>query len=409
MELLGVPSLDLNSTKEIAVLQGHPLYAAMGTTIFEHMSGLARKLGAINLGQGFPDDQGPPELITAAARALVEKSNQYPPSGGLPELRAGIAAFYARRQNLMLAPEQVVVTSGATEALAAAIFALVRPGDEVILFAPAYDAYAPLVRRAGAVPVFVSLEAPAWRYERAAIERAITPRTRALILNDPLNPIGSVASGDELAMLAALCVAHDLVAICDEVWEDVRFDAQPQRSLLAQPGMAGRAVKIGSAGKLFGLTGWKIGWACAAPELARLIGRAHQFLTFTSAPALQWAVAEGLALPGAWFAARDAAWAASRERLRRGLEQGGYAVLPNAATWFVCVDLAASGIGLDDRQFAERAVREAGVAVIPVSALFEGDDAPRHIVRLCFTKGDAALDEAASRLAEFRRKLGNQV
>lgn len=387
---------------------GHPLYAAMGTTIFEHMSALSRELGAINLGQGFPDDQGPPELIEAAARALTGKSNQYPPSSGLPELREAIAAFYRRRQGLALAPEQVTVTSGATEAIAAAIFALTEPGDEVILFEPAYDAYAPLVRRAGAIPVFVPLQAPAWRYERAGIERAITARTRALILNDPLNPIGTAASEPELTMLAELCAAHDLAAICDEVWEDVRFDGQRHRSLLAQPGMAGRAVKIGSAGKLFGLTGWKIGWTCAAPELARLIGRAHQFLTFTSAPALQWAVAEGLSQADAWFATRDAAWAASRERLRSGLAAGGYAVLPNSATWFLCVDLAASGIALDDVEFAERAVREAGVAVIPVSALFEGEKAPRHIVRLCFTKGDAALDRAAGQLAALRRKLGNQ-
>lgn len=388
--------------------QGHPVYAAMGTTIFEHMSALARELGAVNLGQGFPDDQGPIELIEAAARALRERSNQYPPSTGLPVLRDAIAEFYGRRQGLALDREQVIVTSGATEAIAAAVFALTRPGDEVIVFAPAYDAYAPLVRRAGGVPVFVPLKAPAWGYDRAAIERAITPRTRALILNDPLNPIGTVAGEAELTMLAELCTAHDLVAICDEVWEEVRFDGRPQRSLLAQPGMAGRAVKIGSAGKLFGLTGWKIGWICAAPELAGLIGRAHQFLTFTSPPALQWAVAEGLGLPDAWFAARDGAWQASRERLRRGLADSGYVVLPNSATWFLCADLAASGVALPDREFAERAVREAGVAVIPVSALFESEGAPRHLVRLCFTKPDAALNEAAERLGAFRRKLGNQ-
>lgn len=387
--------------------QGHPLYAAMGTTIFEHMSGLSRELGAINLGQGFPDEQGPPELIEAAARALRERSNQYPPSGGLPELREAIAAFYARRQGLGLGSEQVIVTSGATEAIAAAVFALIQPRDEVILFAPAYDAYAPLVRRAGGVPVFVPLRPPAWRYEQGEIERAITPRTRAMIFNDPLNPIGSVASEAELAMLAGLCADHDLVAICDEVWEEVRFDGRPQRSLLAQPGMAGRGVKIGSAGKLFGLTGWKIGWTCAAPEIAGLIGRAHQFLTFTSPPALQWAVIEGLGLADSWFTARDAGWVVSRERLRSGLAAAGYVVLPNAATWFLCVDLTASGIALDDAEFAECAVREAGVAVIPVSALFEGEDAPRHVVRLCFTKGDAALDQAAERLARFRRKLGN--
>jgi N-succinyldiaminopimelate aminotransferase len=315
----------------MGIAKGHPLYAEMGTTIFEHMSALARQFGAINLGQGFPDDQGPPELIEAAARALREKSNQYPPSTGVPELRDAIAGFYARSQGLALARDQVVVTSGATEAIAAAIFALVEPGDEVILFEPAYDAYAPLVRRAGAVPVFVTLRAPEWRYRREDIEQVICGKTRAMILNDPLNPIGSVASDEELAMLAQICRAHDLVAICDEVWEHVRFDGQPHRSLLAQPGMAERAVKIGSAGKIFGLTGWKIGWLCAAPALASLIGRAHQFLTFTTPPALQWAVAEGLRLPRPWFAAHQQAWAASRERLAAGLAGAGFAVLPNAA------------------------------------------------------------------------------
>lgn len=388
---------------------GHPVYASMGTTIFEHMSTLARECGAINLGQGYPDEQGPPELIEAAARALRDRSNQYPPSTGLPELRDAIAAFYARHQGAELARDQIVVTSGATEAIAAAVLALVEPGDEVILFEPAYDAYAPLVRRAGAVPVFVSLRAPEWGYCREEIERAIGGRTRALIFNDPLNPIGSVASDGELGMLADLCRAHDLFAICDEVWENVRFDGRPHRSLLTEPGMAERAVKIGSAGKIFGLTGWKIGWICASPALARLIGRAHQFLTFTTAPALQWAVAEGLLLPSEWFADRRQAWAASRRRLTGGLADAGFVVLPNAATWFLCVDLAASGVGVTDRDFAERAVRTAGarggVAAIPVSALFESAPAPTHLVRFCFTKSDAQLDEAALRLASLRDEL----
>ncbi|MDB5726010.1 MAG: aminotransferase [Novosphingobium sp.] len=385
---------------------GHPLYASMGTTIFEHMSALARETGAINLGQGFPDDQSSPELIEAAVRALREKSNQYPPSTGLPELRDAIAAFYARHQRLELSREQVIVTSGATEAIAATVFALIEPGDEVILFEPAYDAYAPLVRRAGGVPVFVTLRGPHWRYRRDDIAAAISPRTRAIIVNDPLNPLGSVASPAELAMLAGLCVDHDLIAICDEVWEDVRFDGAAHRSLLALPEMAGRAVKIGSAGKIFGLTGWKVGWICASAELARLIGRAHQFLTFTTPPALQWAVAEGLMLPAEWFAQRSEAWAASRQRLSGGLMAAGFAVLPNAATWFVCADLAATSIPLGDRDFAERAAREAGVAAIPISALFEGADAPTNFVRFCFTKADTQLDLAVERLASFREKLG---
>ena len=387
----------------------HPVYAAMETTIFEHMSGVARELGAINLGQGFPDgafagDWGPPELIEAAVRALREKSNQYPPSLGLPELRDAVCAFYRRRQGLELAREQVIVTSGATEAIADAVLALVRPGDEVVLFQPAYDAYAPMVRRAGGVPVSVALSPPDWRYPAETLAAAITPKTRVLMLNDPLNPAGTAASEAELAAIAGLCLARDLIAICDEVWEDVRFDGIAHCSLMSVPGMAERTVKIGSAGKIFGLTGWKVGWTCAGTNLAAGLARAHQFVTFTTPPALQWAVAEGLALPDEWFAARTANWAASRQRLIAGLGGAGYTVLPNAATWFACVDLAASGLAIDDRTFSERAVREAGVASIPISALFEGE-APTSIVRFCYTKPDAMLDEAIERLEKFRRSF----
>ena len=382
----------------------HPVYAGMQTTIFEAMSGLARELGAINLGQGFPDEQGPPELIEAAARALSERSNQYPPMAGLPELRDAVCAFYRRRQGLELVREQVVITSGATEAIAACILGLVSPGDEVIVFQPAYDAYAPMIRRAGGMPVSVVLRPPEWSYLREDIEAAITPKTRLLVLNDPQNPVGKAASEAELAMLAELCVAHELIALCDEVWEEVRFDGVRHRSLMAFPGMDSRAVKIGSAGKLFGLTGWKTGWLCAGPDLAPALARVHQFLTYTIPPALQWAVAEGLGLPDAWSAGRDAKWAASRARLKGGLEKAGYAVLPNAATWFLCVDLAASGIALTDRAFAERAIREAGVASIPVSALGEGDGS-NDIVRFCYTKPDAVLDEAVERLSRFKAGL----
>jgi N-succinyldiaminopimelate aminotransferase len=382
----------------------HPVYAAMGTTVFERMSALARETGAINLGQGFPDGPPPAPLLEAAARALQDKSSQYPPSSGLLELREAVCGFYAERQGLALAPVDVTVTSGATEAIAAAVLALVKPGDEVLLFQPAYDAYAPLVQRAGGVPVSVALKPPHFAYEEEAIARAITPRTRAMLLNDPLNPAGTVASAEELAMLARLCVANDIVAICDEVWEQVRFDGVVHRSLMACEGMAERVVKIGSAGKIFGLTGWKIGWMAARGELAVALGRVHQFLTFTSAVPLQWAVAEGLAM-GDVIAGLHADWGASRARLKAGLEQGGFAVLPNAATWFLCVDLPASGVSLADWEFSERAVAEAGIATVPVSALYAGPNAPRHIVRLCFTKPDAVLDEAVQRLSAWRAGL----
>lgn len=380
----------------------------MGTTIFERMSGLSRELGAINLGQGFPDDAYTAEnalavrLQDAAARALRDRSNQYPPSSGVPELREAVAGFYGRR-GLELTAEQVIVTSGATEAIAASLLALVQPGDEVILFAPAYDAYAPLVRRCGGVPTFVSLRPPAWRLDEDAIRVAITPRTRAIILNDPLNPLGTVASPHDLSMLAAICVEHDLIAICDEVWEGVRFDGVPHVSLLNQPGMAGRTIKIGSAGKLFGLTGWKIGWIVAEGGLTGLLSRAHQFLTFTTPPALQWAVAEGLSSSDRLFSDQKRQWADSRDRLIQGLQTAGYVVEPNAATWFLCIDLAASGIILSDGGFAEKAVREAGVASIPISALYDGDHPPQNYLRLCFTKPDAQLDAAGERLANLRQ------
>ena len=383
---------------------GHPVYRDMPATIFEKMSARARETGAINLGQGFPDAQGPDDILRAAADALMTRSNQYPPSGGLPELRAAVAAHYGRHQGLTLEADGVIVTSGATEAIAASLFALVQPGDEVLLLAPLYDAYLPLVERAGGVARVIRLTPPDWRVTRGALEEAVGPRTRLLILNNPLNPSGSMMDEAELALLAAFCSEHDLIAICDEVWEHVTFDGRLHQPLMCFPGMAGRAVKIGSAGKIFSLTGWKIGWMCAAPPLAKLLGRAHQFLTFTSAPNLQWAVADGLAKPDAWFAEMRAGYQASRDRLVDGLRAGGYVVQRSAATWFVTVDLAASGIDLDDVSFCERIIGEAGVAAIPISAFYP-DAAVSHLVRLCFAKSDAVIDEAVARLCRFRETL----
>lgn len=384
---------------------GHPVYRDMPATIFEKMSARARETGAINLGQGFPDAQGPDDILRAAADALMTRSNQYPPSGGLPELRAAVAAHYGRHQRLTLEADGVIVTSGATEAIAASLFALVQPGDEVLLLAPLYDAYLPLVERAGGVARVIRLTPPDWRVTRGALEEAVGPRTRLLILNNPLNPSGSMMDEAELALLAAFCSEHDLIAICDEVWEHVTFDGRLHQPLMCFPGMAGRAVKIGSAGKIFSLTGWKIGWMCAAPPLAKLLGRAHQFLTFTSAPNLQWAVADGLAKPDAWFGEMRAGYQASRDRLVDGLRAGGYVVQRSAATWFVTVDLVASGIDPDDVSFCERIIGEAGVAAIPISAFYP-DAAVSHLVRLCFAKSDAVIDEAVARLCRFRETLG---
>ena len=384
----------------------NPIFADLPTTVFEEMSGLARELGAINLGQGFPDDPGPEDLRAKAADAVLNGYNQYPPMAGLPELRRAVAAHYARTQGLELDwADEVTVTSGATEALAAAFFALIEPGDEVIVFQPVYDAYLPLIRRAGGVPKLIRLSPPAWRFDRAMLEAAFSPRTRFVVLNNPMNPTGAVASPTDLALLAEFCVRHDAIAICDEVWEQVVFANAVHRPLMAFSGMRERCVKVGSAGKMFGLTGWKVGFLCAAPELTRALARAHQFLTFTTPPKLQMAAAFGLETGADWFARMPRALERSRDRLAAGLTREGFAVLPSQGTYFLNVDLSASGVALDDRSFALHAVKQAGVASIPVSALY-AQEPVTTILRLCFAKQDAVLDAAVGRLAKARELGG---
>ena len=381
----------------------HPVYADLPTTIFEEMSGLAREAGAINLGQGFPDDPGPMALRRKAGEALLTGTNQYPPMRGLPALRQAVAAHYGRTQGLDLDWEtEIVVTSGATEALAAAFLSLISPGDEVVLFQPLYDAYLPMVKRAGGVPKLVRLTPPHWRFDRAMLEAAFSERTRMVVLNTPLNPAGVVTPDEDLALLAEFCVRHDAIAVCDEVWEAVVFDGREHRSLIGYRGMRERCVKIGSAGQMFGMTGWKVGFLCAAPALTKALAGAHQFLTFTTPPNLQEAVAFGLSEPGDWFEAMPAGLQRSRDRLAAGLRSAGFMVLDSGGTYFLNVDLKASGIDEDDRAFALRAVRDHGVASIPVSA-FYAEDPVRHILRLCFAKTDATLDEAVGRLAAARR------
>lgn len=382
----------------------NPLYEQMKTSVFERMSLLATKHGAVNLGQGFPDFGWPEVILGAAARALTEASNQYPPSRGLPVLREAVAAHYKRHQGLELAAEQVCVTSGATEALGAAILATLEPGDEVIIFTPAYDSYAPMIRRAGAIPIEVALKPPLWRIDREAVESAIRSKTSAILFNNPHNPTARLFGLDELEIVASAARDHDLVIITDEVWEHVLLDGGRFSSIASLPGMAERTIKIGSAGKIFSLTGWKVGWMIAAPERAAELARAHQFLTFATPPNLQSAVAFGLMEGDAWLDPMRERFTRARDRLADGLSRTGYRVLESAATYFLCIDLQASGISLDDESFASAAVERAGVAVIPLSAFAERDPS-RHLVRLCFGKRDETLDAGIAAMTKAKELL----
>jgi len=290
-----------------------------------------------------------------------------------------------------------MVTSGATEAIAGALLALIRPGDEVVLFQPMYDAYLPLVRRAGGVPKLVRLAPPYWRFDEAMLREAFSPKTRVVLFNNPLNPSGIVYPAEDLDLLARFCAEFDAVAVCDEVWEHVVFDDHRHLPLIARPGMRERTVKIGSAGKIFSLTGWKVGFVCAAPRLMRVLAKAHQFITFTTPPNLQSAVAYGLGKEDGYFTGMRRDFARSRDRFAQGLTRLGLKVLPCQGTYFLNMDIAHLGES-DDAAFCQRLVKERGVAAIPVSAFYE--DAPvKTVVRFCFAKTDATLDAALDRLS----------
>ena len=382
----------------------NPIYEQMATSVFERMSTLAQKYGAVNLGQGFPDFGWPDEVLDAAARAVKEGSNQYAPSRGLPSLREAVAAHYGRHFGQDFSADSICVTSGATEALGAAILATVRPGDEVVIFTPAYDSYAPMIRRAGGTPVEVALQPPGWKIDQAALEAAISPRTSAILFNNPHNPAGRLFELEELHAVASVAIEHGLTVISDEVWEHILLDGQSFTPIASVAGMAERTIKIGSAGKIFSLTGWKVGWMVAAPELAAIVARAHQFLTFSTAPNLQTAVAFGLTEGDAWLEPMRERFARARDRMTEGLRAAGYEVLDAASTYFLCVDLAASGIDLDDDGFAASAVEEAGVAVVPLSA-FADRNPPRHLVRLCFGKKDDTIDAGVDAMAKAKEML----
>jgi aspartate/methionine/tyrosine aminotransferase len=376
------------------------VFAGLPVTVFEAMSQLARDNDAINLGQGFPDAPGPDDIRRAAADAVVNGYNQYPSMMGIPELRQAIATHYAHWHGLSLEPmTEVMVTSGGTEALTSSLLAVIQPGDEVVLFQPMYDSYLPIIRQAGGIPRLVRLQPPGWRLNEEMLREVFNHKTKAVVFNNPLNPAAVVYPREDLELLARFCQEFDAIAICDEVWEHVVFDGREHIPLIAIPGMRERTLKIGSAGKIFGLTGWKIGFVCAAPPLLRVAAKVHQFLTFTTAPNLQVAVAYGLGKSDAFFHGMRSELARSRDRLTTGLTSLGFPVLPSQGTYFLTVDLSALGLNETDEAFCRRIVTEHKVAAIPVSAFYEAD-AVTSVVRFCFSKNDATLDAALERLSD---------
>jgi len=381
------------------VKPANQLLSAMGTTVFTVMSALATQHGAINLGQGFPDTDGPEDVLQAAADAVRDGRNQYPPLTGVPELRRAVADANARFYGLQVDPaSEVVVTSGATEAITACLMALLNPGDEVVLIEPLYDTYLPVVRLLGAIPRLVRLQPPKWELPRAELAAAFGPKTKAILLNTPMNPTGKVFTAAELAYIADLVSRHDAYAVCDEVYEHLTFDGWRHIPLMTLPGMRGRCLRVGSAGKTFSLTGWKIGYVTGPAALCGIVAKAHQNLTFTTPPNLQRAVAVGLAKDDAYFTGLGEALGAKRTRLSAGLSAIGFEVLPAMGSYFVTADFAPLGFRGDDVAFCRHITEQAGVTAIPVSAFYEGE-APGHYARFAFCKQDALLDEAVARLA----------
>ena len=380
-----------------------------GTTIFTVMSALASQHGAVNLGQGFPDDEGPESIRRCAAETVLEGPNQYPPMRGLAELRQVVAEHDRRFYGLEVDWQtEVLVTSGATEALADCFLGLLEPGDEVVLLEPLYDSYLPIIERAGAVPCLVRLEPPEWRLPRRALEAAFTAKTKLLVLNSPLNPIGKVFDEAELSFLARLLEAHDAYAVCDEVYEHLVFDGSSHVPLLTLPGMRDRCLRIGSAGKTFSATGWKVGWVTGAAPLIEAVARAHQFVTFTTPPNLQKAVAFGLGQNDGYLRGLALAQQGKRDRLAAGLAAAGFRVLPSAGTYFLVADYAPLGFDGGDEAFCRYLTIEAGVAAIPLSAFYRGPS-PRGFVRFCFCKRDEVLDEAAARLTRHFGRVGRAL
>ncbi len=378
------------------------LLANTGTTIFTVMSALATEHGAINLGQGFPDTDGPEDVLQAAADALMDGRNQYPPMTGVPELRHAVAAANKRFYGLEYDPNgEIVVTSGATEAVTACLMSLLNPGDEVVLIEPLYDTYLPVVKLLGATPKLVRLSPPHWELPREELAAAFGPNTKALLINSPMNPTGKVFTREELQFVADLLIQHDAYAVCDEVYEHLVLDGWQHIPLATLPGMRERCLRVGSAGKTFSLTGWKVGYISAARQLATVATKAHQNLTFTTAPNLQRAVAVGLAKDDSYFEGLSRSLQDKRDRLGDGLRRLGFGVLDTHGSYFITADFAPlfpRGFNGTDADLCRMLTIEAKVTAVPVSAFYDSDP-PRTYARFAFCKREALLDAALERLA----------
>ncbi|MDO8289376.1 MAG: aminotransferase [Parvibaculum sp.] len=382
------------------------VFANLGTTIFTVMSALATEHGAINLGQGFPDDEGPDDVRAVAAKAIIDGPNQYPPMPGLPALRQAVAASNKRFYGLDVDwQKQVLVTSGATEALTDSLMGLLNPGDEAIILEPAYDCYKPIIEAMGAKCISVPLEPPHWTLPAERLAAAFSSKTKLILLNTPMNPTGKVFTRDELQLIAGLVIKHDAYAVCDEVYEHLVFSGHTHIPLMTLPGMYERCVRIGSAGKTFSLTGWKIGYITGPEHLMTPIMKAHQFVTFTTAPATQTAIAFGLGKDDSYFESLASSLEAKRDILARGLKEAGFDVLPTDGTYFISADFRPLGFNGTDEEFCRDITVKAKVAAIPLSAFFADlSTAPRHLARFCFCKQDEILIESSKRLLEYGKK-----
>lgn len=362
------------------------------------MSRLAQAHGAVNLGQGFPDGNGPEDVVEAGVEYLRNGVNQYPSMFGIPDLRQAVAEHASRFYGLDVDWQtETMVTSGGTEALGAALLGLIEPGDEVVLIEPLYDSYLPIVRRGGGVPKLVRLEPPGWELPREALEAAFSEKTKLILINTPMNPCAKVFSREELEFIAGLCRRYDAFAVCDEVYEHLAFDGMPHVPMITLPGMRDRTVRIQSAGKIFSLTGWKVGMITAAPEVLTPVAKAHQYLTFTTPPNLQAAVAYGLRKDDSYFNGLSADMQARRDHLATGLAEVGFAVIPCQGTYFITTDFRPLGYNGDDTEFCKYLTVEAGVAAVPVSAFYTSDDAG-YFARFSFCKKAETIDEAIRRL-----------